>query len=110
MRSHYDAHIDLGDASAPDAGDLPFLQYPQQFGLEVDVQFPDLIQEQRSLVGFLELPDPAGYRARKGTLLMTEQFALNEVPGNGGHVHGYKRQLMPLRIIMYRLGDHFLTR
>src|SRR6185437_15186441 len=67
-----DPDIDLGDASASDAGDLPFLQYTQEFGLQVDIQLSYLIEEQRSFVGLFEFSNSSGYRAGEGAFLMTE--------------------------------------
>src|SRR6185437_196562 len=109
MRSYYDADVDLGDRIATDPGDLPLLQDPEQLCLQIDIQFPDLVEEQRSLIGLFEFPDAARNRSGKRPLFMTTQLALDEIPRDSRYVNGNKRQLMSFGVIMNGFCDHFLT-
>src|SRR5579872_4896783 len=110
MRSHHYTHIDLGYGVVADTGDLPLLQHPEQLRLQVDVQLSDLVEEQSTFIRFLKLSDPPGDSARERPLLMTKQLTLDQVLGDRSHVHRHKWQLMPVRIIVDGLGDHFLSR
>lgn len=54
----------------------------QQLGLQADVHFGNLVEQQRTAVGFLELADTAGDGAGERALLVTEQFARAGFPGS----------------------------
>src|ERR1700733_14456330 len=109
MGRNDDAYVNFCHAVAADTGDLPFLQYAEQLGLKVDIELADLIQEEGALVGLFEFSEPAGDGAGEGPLLMTEELAFNEVLWDGSDIDRDKRQLMTVRVIMDRLGDHFFT-
>jgi hypothetical protein len=55
---HSDVHLE--GLRASDAFELAFLQYAQQFGLQVQWQFADLIEEDRPLVGHFEAAHLSG--------------------------------------------------
>ena len=109
MRGYDDAYIDRDDIIRADTGDLSLLQHAQEFRLQVDVELADLIQEQRSLVGFLELSDAPGNGAGKRTFFMTEQFAFQQFLRDGRHVHCHEGHLVTLGIIVNGFGDHLLS-
>src|SRR5579862_2667965 len=54
IRSSNDANINSNCARAAQSLKLAFLENSQELGLQLKRQFPDLIQEQRSLVGQLK--------------------------------------------------------
>jgi hypothetical protein len=61
--------------------EFAFLQHAQQFGLQVRIQFPDLVQKQGPAVGQLKAADLVRQGARKGALDMAEQLALDQAGG-----------------------------
>ena len=73
-----DAHVDLVLAVRTDPLQLSALQYPQQFGLHRQRQFPHLIQKQRAAVRQLKLAAPLADRARKCAAHVAEQFAFDQ--------------------------------
>jgi hypothetical protein len=65
-----------------DAFYLAFFQNPQQFRLHRHRHVADLVQKQRSAVGFLKLADLVVQCAGQASLAVAEQFALNQFFGN----------------------------
>jgi hypothetical protein len=59
--------------------DVALLQHAQQFDLQRQRQAFDLVEEQRTLVGMLDLADLALGRARERAGLVAEHFALEDV-------------------------------
>src|SRR5207253_9748208 len=59
----------------------------QQLALLVGAQLADLVEEDRAAVGLLEVAPAIRHRAREGALDVAEELALEELRGNGGHVH-----------------------
>jgi hypothetical protein len=59
------------------------LQDAEQFGLEREWDFGDFIEKQIARVGEFEWADAVLKRAGKGTLDMAEEFAPEEILGNG---------------------------
>ena len=53
-RGRHHADIHPLRARVPDPADLPFLECPQQLGLERERELADLVQQQRAPVGLLE--------------------------------------------------------
>ena len=56
------------------------------------------------------MPDVLLVGAGEGTLLVAEQFALDELVGKGGAVEGVERLVLPWARVVYRLGDEVLSR
>jgi len=74
-----DSHVDTPRVFFADALELPFLEYPEELGLERRRNFSYFVQEQRPAIGQLKasrpIPDGAGKRA----LDVAEEFTLEEV-------------------------------
>ena len=72
------AHVGLQRHVAPDALELAVLNGAQQFGLEVEGQFANLVEEQRAVVGNLEAAPALRVGAGERPFLVAEQLALDE--------------------------------
>src|SRR5205085_2014924 len=74
-----DVHLDL--LVAAEAADHSLLQHAQELDLQVERQVLDLIEEERAALGILNETDPTFLGIRKGTPLVAEQLALDQVLG-----------------------------
>ena len=89
--------------------DLAFLEGSEKFGLQLQRQVADLVQEQCAAVGSLEPPDGLRDRPGEGSALVTEEFAFEQTRRNRGAVDRDKA-LMPARTgLVNRLRDQFLS-
>jgi hypothetical protein len=75
---------------AADPFDLFFLNRSEQLRLQVVSQITDLVEEEGSTGGQLELPELLTDGAGKGSFFVSEQGALDELFRNGGQVDGDK--------------------
>ena len=105
-----DADVHADGLGAADPVDLALLNGPQQLGLQAGVHLRDFVQQQGAAIGLLELADAAGQRAGEGALLVTEQFAFQQVLGDGGAVDRDERLGGPAGLLVDVAGDHLLTR
>jgi hypothetical protein len=62
--------------------DLTLLQDPQQFRLQAQIHFRDLVEQQRTALGLFELAGARLIGAGEGTLLVTEQHRFEHVLGD----------------------------
>src|SRR5262245_3855662 len=106
------AHIDLNRLRASQPLDLSFLKDSQQLGLQLKRELANFIKENRCLVGQFETANLLSQGPREGTLLMTEQFALDQawrerctihpdqwpVPARAGIMNGASNQLLPVPV------------
>ena len=104
-----DADIDWHGAGAADAIDDAFLDGAQQFGLQAHIHLGDFVEQQGAAGGFLELADAARDGAGEGALFVAEQFALEQVLGDGGAVDRNEGAVDALRLGVKVLGHHFLA-
>ncbi len=88
MRGGDDAHVALARDVAADALIDALLQDAQQLHLHRQTHVADLVEEQRAALGDFESSLAGGDGAGEGALLVTEQFALEELGGNGAAVDG----------------------
>src|SRR5262249_14165918 len=96
-------------ASASETFELPFLQDPQQLGLQRQRDVANLIQKEGSVVGEFKAADFLRDGSGKRTLLMTEEFALQQVKGNGRAIQLHKRASAACADIVNGFGDQLLT-
>ena len=103
------AHVHPQRILRPDPLQLAGLQRPQQLGLRLGAQVPDLVEEERPLVGQLEAAETALGRPGEGAALVAEHLRLDQiardrraVDGDEGaaraaarRVHGGRDQLLP---------------
>ena len=81
------AHVDLQRLLGADALDLALLQHAQDLGLGAQAHVPHLVEEDRALVGELELADLLLGGAGERALLVAEELALDQLLGDGRAVH-----------------------
>src|SRR5215470_4761016 len=72
-------HIDGDWRDTAHAFEFPLLEESQELGLELASKIADLVEEDGSSVGHFEPSSLAPVCAREGTLLMSEQLALQEL-------------------------------
>ena len=90
------------DAAALDGG--------QQFGLQVIGEIAYFIEEERAVVGNLELSGTVGMGIGERPLYMAEKLAFKKAFGNGAHVHAYHFLAVACGEGMYLAGKHLFTR
>jgi hypothetical protein len=78
---------------ASDPAEAPFLEGSQQLRLQIERQFADLVEHERSLARELEKPPLAGTSVRKSTSLMAEELGCQKVGGDRRAIHRDKRLL-----------------
>ncbi len=88
---------------------LVLLQYPQQFGLQIQRHIPHFIEEQGALVGPFEAADALGQGAGKGPLLMAKQIALDKAGRDGSAVHLHHLVIVAGTQGVNGLGDQLLA-
>ena len=93
----------------PDALEGAGLQHAQNLGLGGGRHVADLIQEERAVVALLELADALHGRAGEGAALVAEQFAFEQLLGNGGAVDGQERLLAAVAVMVNGPRDQFLA-
>ncbi len=106
-----DAHVDEDRLACADAVDLAGLQDAQELDLHVVRHVADLVQEDGALVGQFELAGPAALLgACERTVHVPEEFALQQLIGNGPAVDGHEGLSPALACVMDGLGEQLLAR
>src|SRR5438552_3487761 len=100
----------LDGLHATDALDFTLLNGTQQFGLQVQPQFPDLVEKERTVGCELELPEPLLVSAGEGPSLVTEQCTLRQFMRDGRQVHRHKRRLRVAALAVYESRQKLLPR
>ena len=85
------------------------LQEAQQLDLQRQRQVADLVEEQRALLGLLDLADAARDRAGEGAPLMPEQLALQQVLRDRAAVDRDERPSRARPQLVQRLRQHLLA-
>src|ERR1700733_2097843 len=89
VRGHDDADIDGDRLDRSNPADLAFLDDAQQLRLGLDVDFRDLVEQERAAVALLEHSGPAALaRAGKGPVHVAEQHAVHQALGKSGTIDG----------------------
>src|SRR5262249_18043182 len=83
-----DAYVHLYGPLRTHGIDFAFLQRAQELDLNVEAQLADLVQKQRTAIGFLKFAGVSVCRACERAFLVSKQDRLDEVFGNGAAVHG----------------------
>ena len=92
---HY-AGIEADDFAAADVHQLLLLDDPEQFSLEREGEFSDLVQKQTSVIGKLEQTGLAAFSgAGEGAFVISEEFTLEEGFADGGAVYRHERAAGP---------------
>ena len=74
-----------------DAGEIPFLEKPQELGLQFQFQVGYLIQKHTAAVSEFKLADTPAVGTGKCALLVTKEFTFNQVRGDRRTVDCNKR-------------------
>ena len=109
MRGGEDAHIDTNVFVAADALEGAFLEDAEKFRLCVGMEVADFVEEDSSAVGLLEFANAAIGRAGEGAAFVTEQFAFQEIAGNGGAIHCDERFVGAIAVLINGARDEFLA-
>src|SRR5262245_9172166 len=80
-------HVDADRLVAADALELLLLDRAEQLGLRLKGHVADLVEEQRAAVGGLELSLASRDRSGEGSLLVSEELALDELARQRCAVH-----------------------
>ncbi len=88
---------------------FPGLEDPEQEGLGLQRELGDLVQEERSPVGILEIALARFRRPGEGTLDMTEQFGIDQFLGEGAAVDDEETGAAAGGILMDDPRDVFLA-
>src|SRR6516165_10108216 len=109
VRRRDDADIGADRHAAADSRELALLKHTQQPSLSLDRHVAYFIEEQRSPLRLLEPSYAACCSAGESALLVTEQFALDQLARDGRHVDRDKGAASPLAIIMQGPGYQLLS-
>lgn len=91
-----EAHIHLLRLTRPDRLDLALLDGAQQLDLYVERKIADFVEKEGAAVGIDELAAVLFARARKRSLLMAEENALDEIVGDRAAIDGDERLRRPV--------------
>ena len=105
-----DSHIYFPGTGAPQPLEFPFLNDTQQLCLQFQGQFADLVQEDRSLVGYFEPSHLQRMGPGEGPFLPAEEFAFDQVGRKGGAIHRDERPVLSQTPAMNGMGNHSLAR
>src|SRR5215813_4947584 len=102
-------NVDRDFMSVSKVPDSPLLKYAHELDLEFRRHFHDLIKKNRAAVGCAEQTLGVRYGTREGALLITEQFAFNEILRQGPAVDSDKRRILLERVVMDASRYQFLS-
>ena len=118
-RRHLGAQIAVGRGDHPDVDPLGLeradplhlavFDRPQQFRLDAQRQFADLVEKQRAAVGMLEHADLGFRRPGERAALVAEQFALEQGVDDGRAVDGHEAAVTPRPHVMEATRHQFLA-
>ncbi|OPZ04584.1 MAG: hypothetical protein BWZ08_02665 [candidate division BRC1 bacterium ADurb.BinA292] len=109
IRRGDDPHIGAHLLAAADAVEHAFLEEAEQFGLEVDGEVADFVEEQAAALGHFEPPEAALERAGERAAFMTEQFGFHQFARHGCAVDGDERAGGARALAMDAAGDQALA-
>ena len=109
VRRGDDADVRPDGGVAADAGELPLLQDAQELALDGERHLADLVEEEGATVALLETADALGRGPGEGTLLVSEEFALEKVLGDRGAVDRKQAFLAPLAVGVDGACDELLA-
>ena len=104
-----DADVDLDHLVAAQPLELLLLQHAQHLGLRLEAHVADFVEEDRALVGLLELADLPIGGAGERALLVTEQFGFDQLVGNGGAIDLHELAVAPQALAMDRARHQLLA-
>ena len=84
------------------------IQRAQQFGLGLERHVADFVEKERATIGLLQLADFVVERAGEAAFAVAEQFAFDQLFGDGGAVHFDKGFVSTRAGGVDSVGDQFL--
>ena len=108
-RGHH-THVNIDGARAAQSLELPFLEHPQEFWLQLGRQIADLVEKERSSMRVLESAYLARMGASEGSTLTSEQLALHQSRGKCGAIEGDELGVGSGAATMNLTRDEFLAR
>ena len=94
---------------AADAGEGAVFEEAEQFGLEGAAHVADFVQEDGAAVGFFDAAEFLADGAGEGAFFVAEEFAFQEVLGDGGAIDADVIVLAAAAQAVERAGDQFLA-
>src|SRR5690606_34189523 len=104
-----DPDINGNRPTPPYSLDVLFLKETQQICLQLQWQIANFVEQQGSPICGLDASNLTLMGSRKSTLLMPEQFGLDQVFGYCTAVDGHKGATRATRLAMQSAGNHFLA-
>ena len=104
-----DAHVGGERLVGAHAGKRAILQHAQQFHLDGQRHIADFIEEKRASIRLLEAAGAACDGPGERTLLMAEEFAFEQVFGDGAAIDGDHLALAARAVFVHGLGDELLA-
>ena len=104
-----DPQIDLRRTGFADFDEFAAFEYAQQLGLQLDGHFADFVEKQRSPVSLLKKPFLVFRGARETPGAVPEQFAFEQLLGDGRTVDRHERLLGAGTGMVYRLREDLLA-
>src|SRR5271165_1151982 len=101
--------VDMNRAIPSQTFQFPFLDRPEQFALQLQGDFTDLIEEQCAFVSQLEAADFLREGTRKRALLVAEQLAFQQSGRNRSAVDFDKRLVASSAQLVDGSSDQFLA-
>ena len=108
IRRGHETDVHVEELGSPDATDLPFLEGPEELGLERLGQLPDLVEKEGAPVRDLDHPGLGPIRTGERAALVTEQLGLEQRIGQCGAVDGNEHLGGPGALRVDRPGDQLL--
>ncbi len=103
------ADVDFNFAVAAETIEGLAVEHTQQLDLSLRLQFADLVEEERALVGEFEEPGLGGIGAAERAFFVSEEFALDQVFGKRGAVDVNPGAAAAMGRLMNGAGDEFLA-
>src|SRR5688572_5089948 len=97
-------HVNFYCVTSSYAFKFTLLEHTQQFRLQVNRQFANFVEKDRSAIGNLKTSDATRVSARESAPFVAEQFALDEWTRQRRTVHLHQRMVMPQAELMNGVG------
>src|SRR5215467_13647992 len=95
---------------ATDRGDHALLKGPENLRLHADIHVADLIEKQRSALGFTKRTFPVAGCPGEGATHMAKQLAFHELGGNGSAIYCDKRLGRAMAVLVDRPRHELFAR
>src|SRR5258707_3502034 len=109
MGRGHQADVDTVSPAAAQTLKLLLLQNPQQLRLQGQGNIPYFIQEQCPCIGHFEAANFLNDSPSERAFLVSEEFAFQQVKGNGRAIELYERTPASWADMVNRAGDQLLT-